>query len=239
MAVEYLDPAIAGEGQSCNNWNPGAWTNAPIMSEDEYQPDIEPPHINDYSAFKKSKQYGKYFRPYRYSPFPAWLYHPTQEPKLIVAYDITGKVDVARCTEMVRTLGPDWSPTPFKRPMDMTGKSLPVKSDTQRLTEALVAGLTDKKATGGAPVDANAIAAIVAATVAAMNQATAPAVRPVAAVPVVEPDPPNPEQVPEHEPPAPEHDVERTALLELAEKEGIKIDLRWGNKRLKEALGLD
>ena len=37
----------------------------------------------------------------------------------------------------------------------------------------------------------------------------------------------------------PDNDIERQALLELAEKNGVTIDGRWGNKRLKKELGLD
>ena len=47
---EYLDPEIANEGQSANNWQPGAWTNSTPVSEDEFQPDIEPPQIIIYLA---------------------------------------------------------------------------------------------------------------------------------------------------------------------------------------------
>ena len=119
--VDYLDPEIAGEGQSCNNWVPGAWTNAPAVSEDEYQPDIEPPHIPDYAMLKKHKHYRQYFRPYRYHPFPAFMYGPNGAEKIV------------KTREEVIALGPDWSPTPpaeRQKKIDMTGKSLPVKSDT-------------------------------------------------------------------------------------------------------------
>jgi hypothetical protein len=171
-AVEYLDPEIANEGSSANNWTPGEWTNAPNAADEEWQPDIDPPHINDYAAFKKHKHYRQYFRPYRYTPFPAWMYHKTLEPKIVKTKDD------------VLALGPEWSPTPLKLRVDMTGKSLPVKTDTQRLTEALVTGLLKAPGSAAAPggaVDAAAIAAIVAAVMTAMQQqapvARAPAVR--------------------------------------------------------------
>ena len=63
--VEYLDPEIANEGQSANNWTPGDWTNTPNPGDEEWQPDMEPPHVNDYAALKKHKDYRQYFRPYR------------------------------------------------------------------------------------------------------------------------------------------------------------------------------
>ena len=209
--VEYLDPSIANEGQSANNWVPGAWTNAPIVSEDEFQPDIEPPHIPDYAVFKKHKNYAKYFRPYRYQPFPAFMYGPNGEEKIV------------KTKEEVVALGPTWSPTPpeaRQKKIDMTGKSLPVKNDVQRLAEAVVAG---QVRTNGGAIDPTTIAAIVAAVMAALPQTTASA--------------PAQTEEPQLEL---DNDIERKAALELAERHGIKIDKRWSTARLKEAvLGLD
>src|ERR1700757_4252043 len=85
------------EGESANNWTPGSWANTSVTSEDDWQPDIDPPRINDYAAFKKHKHYGKYFRPYRYTPFPATVYHPT-----------LGKTDVKSKEEVIE-LGPQWT----------------------------------------------------------------------------------------------------------------------------------
>jgi hypothetical protein len=227
--VVYLDPEIAGEGESANNWAPGAWTNAPA-TEDEYQPDIEPPHVNDYAAFKKHKHYRQYFRPYRYHPFPAFLYHPTLGEKIV------------KTKEEVFALGPEWSPIPIKPRVDMTGKSLPVKNDTQRLTEALVAGMAGKKDAG----DPATIAAIVAAVVGAMQQpqqAFAERTVPQTAAGSLVDPPVEIAKEPERAVLTPDNHVssetERTALLELADKEGIKVDGRWSNERLKKELGLD
>src|ERR1041385_3731288 len=230
-AVEYLDPEIANEGMSANNWVPGDWTNAPAGADEEWQPDIDPPHINDYAAFKKHKHYRQYFRPYRYVPFPAWMYHSVHEPKIVKSRD------------EVLALGPKWSPTPLKLRVDMTGKSLPVKNDTQKLTEALVAGLLKQPmpaAAAGGGIDATAIAAIVAAVLAAMPQQASQEAAPAPAAP----DPAKmmpPEFVDTATADAnPERDaIERKALLELAEKESIKVDGRWSNQRIKKELGLD
>jgi hypothetical protein len=211
--VEYLDPEIANEGQSVNNWQPGAWTNAPATSDEEYQPDIEPPHIQDYAAFKKHKHYRQYFRAYRYVPFPAWMYHATQEPKLV------------KSKEEVAALGPEWSPTPLKPRIDMTGKSLPVKSETQRLAEVVATALAAKQ--GTAPIDATAIAAIVAAVMAALPQGTQQ-----------KPAEPDLESLMPPLDATADETIERKALLELAEKEGIKVDGRWSNQRIKKELGL-
>jgi hypothetical protein len=216
MAVEYLDPSIAGEGTSCNNWTPGAWANTPNTSEDEWQPDIEPPHIQDYAAFKKHKHYGKYFRPYRYQPFPAWMYHATLDPKLV------------KSKEEVIALGAEWSPVPNKPRVDMTGKSLPVKSDTQRLAEVIAQSMKPGTVANAA-IDPTAIAAIVAAVLAATQKPAA------ASAPIDEVGLP---EIEAHNERAPHDDLERKALLELAEKEGIDIDRRWSSARIKKELGL-
>lgn len=229
-AVEYLDPEIANEGESANNFVPGAagsaWMNAPDAAAEEYQPDIEPPHISDYAHLKKHKHFRQYFRPYRYQPFPSWMYHPTLEAKIV------------KTKEEVIALGPEWSHTPLKPRIDMTGKSLPVKSDTQRLTEALVAGLVKEQPKGSAN-DPASIAAIVAAVMAAVSQQSAPA----------KPAQPDPEALMPEQPaldaegaglgaPIVDEKAERIALLELAEKENVKLDGRWSNSKIKQALGL-
>src|ERR1700733_1606451 len=95
--IEYLDPEIANEGISVNNWSPGAWTNAPAAEGEEYQPDVEPPHNNDYAALKKHKHYKQYFRPYRYQPFPAFVYHQTLGSKVV------------KTKEEAIALGPEWT----------------------------------------------------------------------------------------------------------------------------------
>ena len=127
QGIEYLDPEIAGEGTHADAPIPGTWMDGTDPSAEEFQPDIEPPHIPDYAAFKKHKHYRQYFRPYRYQPFPAFMYHPTLGEKIVKSKD------------EVAALGPEWSPTPIKPRVDMTGKSLPVKSDTQRLAETIAA----------------------------------------------------------------------------------------------------
>lgn len=213
--VEYLDPSIDGESISANNWTPGVWTNA-AEGSDEWQPDIEPPHINDYKAFKKHKHYGKYFRPWRYVPFPAWMHHKTLESKIV------------NSKEEVAALGPEWSREPFKRQtptLVMVGKALPIETDTQRLAKVIAAGMAGNQPKNASAVDPAMIAAVVAAVLAGMQKPPEPI-----AAPVTEPEPEVAE--PAHE------SIERKAMIELAEKEGIKIDKRWGDERIKKELGL-
>jgi hypothetical protein len=217
--IEYLDSSIANEGFHAEKFNPGAWADS-VPDGEEWQPDIDPPRINDYAAFKKHKHYGKYFRPYRYVPFPAWMHHKTLESKL------------CQTKEEVMALGPEWSREPQRRIIDMTGKALPIKTDTQRLAEAITLGLADKTAPAAVgAIDPNMIAAIVAAVIAA-TQKTADPVPPAPAVEAA------PEPETDQEPAAASPSIERLAMIELAEKEGIKIDKRWGDAKLKEALGL-
>src|SRR6185437_3072235 len=229
MAAEELNEALL-EGESVNNWSPGAWTNAAPLGEEEYQPDMEPPHVNDYAAFKKHKHYRQYFRPYRYLPFPAWVYHETLQPKLIEIRGKDGRIDPEACAAAVTKLGPGWRREPYPRHQaqsnNMTGKTLPVKSQTEQLGEIVARSIAARPSS--ASIDANAIAAVVAAVMAAMNggQSAAQAAEP-AAEPIVREDLSHGKD-----------DIERKALLELAEKEGIRIDRRWSSERIKKELGL-
>jgi hypothetical protein len=214
--IEYLDPSIANEGVHVDKWSPGNWADAP-SGDDEWQPDVDPPRITDYAAFKKHKHYGKYFKPYRYRPFPAWMYHATQEPREV------------KSREEVIALGPDWSPTPpnIKR-IDMTGKATQGKSETQRLAEVVAAALSAKAAPVAGGFDATAIAATVAAVMAALGKSA-----PVQVAGVAD------EEMLGGEVQTVDAEVERTALIEMAEKDGVKIDKRWSNDRIKKELGLD
>ena len=215
--IEYLSPEIANEGLSAANWTPGVWANDAPAGE-EWQPDIEPPRLNDYAAFRKHKHYGKYFRPYRYVPFPAWMYHKTEEPKL------------CQSKEDVIALGPEWAREPFHRKIDMTGKALPVKTDTQRLAESITAGLAAKN-TGAGPIDATTIAAIVAAVMAATQKPAEAA--PVAVAPIE-----TKVEAADIQEVTATVSIERQAMIELAEKENVKIDKRWSDDKIKAALGL-
>jgi hypothetical protein len=214
--IEYLDPAIAGEGFHAEKWEPGAWTDAPDDSAEEWQPEMEPPHINDYAGFKKHKHYRQYFRPWRYVPFPAFMYHATLGERLV------------KSKAEVEALGPEWSPKPpeaRQKKVDMTGKSLPVKTDTQRLAEVVAQALGGKPATASA-ADPTLIAAVVAAVMAAMKaEQKAPI------------DPESDSMMPATAESAGDS-IERTALIELADKEKIKIDKRWSTAKIKETLGL-
>lgn len=76
--VEYLDPAIAGEGQAVDeNGNTiGEWV-VPAQAT-----------IPNYDGLRKSKKFGKYFQPYGtpsrpHQVFPAWLYHPKHEAVIV------------------------------------------------------------------------------------------------------------------------------------------------------------
>jgi hypothetical protein len=221
-AIEYLDPSIANEGFHAEKYNPGAWADA-VPDGEDWQPDIEEPHIYDYKAFKKHKHYGKYFRPYRYVPFPAWMHHATLESKL------------CQNKEEVAALGPGWSREPQQHKIVMVGKALPIKTDTQRLAETIALGMERQpQLTGTGPIDATAIAAIVAAVLAATQSQRAAPMAPVVETATVVED--EPETEPQAAAAAPS--IERMAMLELAEKEGIKIDKRWSDERIKTALGL-
>lgn len=200
--IEYLDHSIANEGLHADAPIPNTWMDTP-PDQPDFQVDMEPPHVNDYSLLKKNPKYAKYFRPHVYRPFPAVMYHQSFAEKIVNTRE-----------EAEDALAQGYSRTPFQPRIDMTGKSLPVKSETQRLAEAVAAAAAVQK--NGA-LDAGAIAAIVAAVMAAVKQGG------------------ETQQTVKAES---EDTIERQALIELAEKENIKIDRRWSDARIKEALGL-
>jgi hypothetical protein len=146
------------------------------------------------------------------------VYHKTLEPKIV------------KTKEEVLALGPDWSPIPNKPRIDMTGKSQPVKSETQRLAEVVAQALAVKQP-GAGGIDATAIAAVVAAVMAATQAQAKPAIPEDKMV--IEPSEDTAAILAEGD-----SSIERAALIELADKDGIKIDKRWGNDRIKKELGL-
>lgn len=69
--VGYLAPEIAGEGERV------------IMSDGEvvnFLPPPAKPVMPDWSGIKSIR---RYFGAYIHRPYPAWLYHPTEEPRLV------------------------------------------------------------------------------------------------------------------------------------------------------------
>lgn len=110
---EYLDPAIANEGEAATEWHPGAGPAA--------IPDLA-------KMLGNHKHFGRYFAPHVFKPFPAWIYHAT-EPELIVRtakeakeFGVTYDTDDARyiCSG-------DWKTRPVKKSkpiMDGAGKSV-------------------------------------------------------------------------------------------------------------------
>jgi hypothetical protein len=215
---EELNEALT-EGIHVDKWSPGDWATTPNYADDEWQPDIDPPRINDYAAFKKHKHYGQYFRAHRYQAFPAWVYHKTLEPKIV------------NSKEEVLALGPEWSPTPNKPRIDMTGKSLPVKTETQVLGEVIARTMASKQQGSGA-VDPATIAAIVAAVMASFPQNNPTPAQKAAAIVALD-EVGSPEEVF-----SAFKDIERDALIELAETNNVKVDKRWSNDRIKKELGL-
>lgn len=228
--IEYLDPEIANEGQSVNNWTPGEWVNV-VPEEGDWRPSVPNKFVPSYDQLREHKHYGRYFAPHIFRPFPAWMYHPTLPSKIV------------KTKEEVIALGPEWATTPFaKSEPVMVGKSLPVKSEQSKLTEAISAAMLQQhKQVAPGAIDPNLIAMVVAGVMQAMAKNQAPPMP--TETPNKETGPTVAEVLARKEPEEDGHDitdgaVERAALIELAEKEGVKIDKRWSNDRMKEALGL-
>lgn len=78
--IEYLDPAIAGEGQKAD---------AGVVL-------MEPAHVFDYAPLKLHKTYGKYFAPYVYERYPAIFYHVNGEQRTVTNHDEASELDGVR-----------------------------------------------------------------------------------------------------------------------------------------------
>lgn len=105
MTITYLDAEIAGEGLKADLL-PGE-----IDEETgEFQPVFERPHIPTYEGIKSIKHLFPQFsnQPYKHKPFPAWLYHASQKPKLV------------RTPEAAKALGVAWNKAEHR--FDCTGE---------------------------------------------------------------------------------------------------------------------
>lgn len=220
--VGNLSAELANEGIHVSEGAPESWT--PPKKQDMYP---------DWSQFKSIQ---KYFGRKGFQPWPAWIYHPTETAKIVkdadeaFAHGIVYREPTE--DEKFRGIGASydfigeqkWRTRPWKDP-----KFDPLNPDTGKIYESprpdyqrsqhdmmrnLVEALREGGVKGGNGLDPEAIAAIVAATVKAMNPAP---VEPVHAAPIeVE-----------------AADQERDAWIREAEDRGVKIDKRWGVERIK------
>jgi hypothetical protein len=114
--VGYLDPEIAGEGQQVihSDGEVVSWTPPPAK-----------PIVPDFSEIKSIR---KYFNRTGFSPWPAWLYHQTEAPRLVknaeegfelgVVYRKANSDEVARYGNHDVW---DWSPESEWRPKPYPG----------------------------------------------------------------------------------------------------------------------
>jgi hypothetical protein len=116
--VGYLDPLIAGEGVKVEyaNGEPLAFTPAPTR-----------PNYPDWSEIKSIQ---KYFNRTGYEPWPAWFYHPTEQPRIVLDQVEGEKIGVwyrkPTADEVARfgvmrgvwdwAPGCEWRPTPYVTP---------------------------------------------------------------------------------------------------------------------------
>lgn len=124
--VEYLDPAIANEGEAATDWHPGAGP-APIVDMSK--------------LLGNHKHFGKYFAPHVFRPFPAWIYHATEPEQIVKTAKEAKEFGVTYDTEDARYIcSGDWKTKPVtkKKPdVHASGKSL----------------LTSERAQGGASLE--------------------------------------------------------------------------------------
>lgn len=80
--VGYLDPEIAGEGQKV------------ILSDGEQVSWTPPPPQPVMPDWSRIKSIARYFGRQGHQVYPAWLYHPTEEPRLVKNADEAGELGV-------------------------------------------------------------------------------------------------------------------------------------------------
>lgn len=217
--VGYLSSEIANEGFKVSEGVKEQWT-----------PPQGPPMTPDWSQFKSIT---KYFNRKGFEPWPSWIYHPTEPARIVKDaeearhYGVIFREATQREISMGQPLprydiigDTDWRTQPYAntRKFDPrnpgSGKNYETPRPDYQQIQAdqlgnLVRALKEGGVKGGSGLDAEAIAAIVAATVKAMSPA--PAVQPMAAA----------------------EEDERAAWLREAEGRGVKVDKRWGVERIK------
>lgn len=239
--VGYLDPEIAGEGQMV------------LMSDGENVPWAPPPVnpvIPDLSNIKSIK---KYFRPYQFRAWPAWIYHPDQPPRLVKNADEAAELGICYrepTAHEKERFGDkkvwdwkdecEWRPFPFPKDLKFDplkpgpGKEFqkgpvnPVAAEEAMILKVAAAvGAALKLAGPGAPATVNPKQwdefLAFQAWQKAQEVVKAEAVN--ALVPEIE--------QPEDPTESTAEDAELVAWRAEAEDKGIKVDKRWGLARLK------
>lgn len=223
---EYLDPEIAAEGQRADDW----------------QPFQEPPRIPDYKGIKTI---AKYFpqhsgRPYRHQPFPAYLYHRTEPPRLVqnaeqaAALGVEWKAD--QYGELRWHCSGEWQHRPvglakFDPKAPGAGKNVVVPGQGSQAAQsemiaAVVAAVTAQMAKGAsAPAatdpDYLEFQAFKAWKAQQAKVGTEEGGAPAAPANALKPLSP---------------DEEKAVLVDLADEKGVKIDKRWSLDRIKAEL---
>jgi hypothetical protein len=247
MAVEYLDPELAGEG---------------IHAEQQWTSAVDEARIPDYKGIKSIAKYFPQFtgRPYQHQTFPCFLYHPTKDKVLVgdvkdgeglvVAKAATIAKEKYGCEyrkstydEVAQGFPPyrwsytgDWRAQPFEKDK----KFNPAKPETGK---HVVTG----KEPAMAPADL--VAATVAAVLAALNEQKVDPAISSGAIPVDEAElaafkawknsmvPQAASDAPANALSMPAEDREEWDLwAEEAKAKGVKVDRRWSLDTLKAAV---
>jgi hypothetical protein len=124
--VGYLDPSIGGEGGKVV----GDKGEGIQFATGETLSFTAPPPKPNYPDWSEIKSIQRYFNRVGYEPWPAWFYHPSQEPRLIkdqaegkqigVYYRLPTADETARFGVMRGVWdwadGCEWRPTPYHAP---------------------------------------------------------------------------------------------------------------------------
>lgn len=243
MALDYLDPEIAGEGYSADTWSP------PVAEA----------RIPTYKGIKSIAKYFPQFtgRPYVHQAFPCWLYHATEPARLV--QDLLTREDpprlIKKASEIAKELGCTYRATtqderaqgwPLNR-WEYTGEWRAVPFEGNAKGGGHDGGKQLVTSKEPATTSADLIAATVAAVMAAMKK---PEDEPVVAAALAQdPDwaefhafkawkggaaPPQVE-APSSNALQPQDD-EWELWAEEAKRLGVKIDRRWSLQTLKDAV---
>lgn len=204
---DFLDPELTG-------------------GDEEYQPQINKPHIPNYVFLEEHPKYGKYFRHKAFQPWPSILYHKDGRTVIVKNAKEAAEFKVSYLKDESRLeFKGDWRSRPFEAPIhqsQITGKTLVAKSGGKDTgTADLIAALLANQNRAAPVVDIKQDPEYAEfLKFKAFKAGTEKGTDKVAQK--------NPDEI--------AADEKKAALLKVAEDHGIKIDKRWTLDRIEEEL---
>lgn len=239
--VGNLSAEIAGEGYKVSEGTKGNWS--------------APPKQQMYPDWSKIDKIAHYFNRNDFAPWPSWIYHPVETARIVQNAEEAYEYGIIyrEPTEDERQMGHGsrydfirgsaWRVRPFAKDTKFdhtnpgSGKNYEApKPDYLRsqhdMMRNLVSALNDGGVKGGGGLDPETIAAIVAATMKAMQ--------PQRGGGDIDMDAPrdwnDPSRGNADNKIHVENEEDRADLISIAEQRGLKVDKRWSTERLKAEL---